>query len=95
MLKGAEYLRTLPELGNTMDGVIEDTFLEDNYSIVDPVRASKIEQLIENGSIVALTDDEAQAHNEMLESLEEQGLPSPYQRTSDAHNELRENLVSR
>ncbi len=95
MFKGAEYLRTLPELGRNVDRVIEDTFIDDNFSMVDPVRAQKIEALINDGSIVALTDSEVQAHNEMLESLEEQGLPSPYQRTSDAHNELRENLLGR
>ncbi len=88
--EGAQYLASLKHLGHDVDKMIEDR----DY-ITDVGRERAFEAMKKDGRIVELTPDEVKAHNEMLESLSEQGLDSPYQSTSEAHKELESQLVFR
>jgi len=86
--EGAQYLSSLKHLGHDVDKMIENR----DY-ITDVGRERAFEALKKDGRIVELTDDEVKSHNEMMASLSAQGLGSPYQSTSDAHQELESQLL--
>ena len=89
-IEGADYLFSLKHLGHDVDKMIED---RDYYT--DVGREIAFEAMKKDGRIVALTDDEVQSYKDMVQSLDEQGLPSPYQSSGDAHNELNNQLQFR
>jgi len=89
-IEGAQYLASLRNLGHDVDKMIEDR----GY-ITDVGRQRAFEEMKKDGRIVELTPDEVKSHNEMLESLNAQGLGSPYQSTSEAHRELESQLLYR
>ena len=90
LIEGGKYLISLQHSGHDLERMIENR----DY-ITDVGRQRAFEEFKNDGVIVELTDKETQAYQEMLQSLEGQGLSSPYQSSDEAHKELNNQLQYR
>ena len=88
LIEGADYLFNLRQLGNDLERMIENRGYYTEY-----LRQIAFNEFKRDGVILELTDKESQSYQDMLQSLEGQGLSSPYQSSDDAHTELYNQLL--
>ncbi len=89
-MEGLDYLTSLRHSGHDME-----KFTTGNGYITEQGRDIAFEVFKRDGSIVELTEPEVNVYTDMVEKLEGQGLPSPYQSSDEAHKTLEADLSIR